>query len=769
MLSDVAAPTAEQGGTQTILMARGLSKAYVGTPQFEGINLALGKGQRVGLIGVNGAGKTTLLKCLARVESADSGSIELATNTNCIYVDQEPEWNSGMKVYAALFDGTSAEAVATRKYYQALDPATPAGEADRLLVEGSEEIDAANAWEYGDVAVKFAEKLNIPSELYFRSVGTLSGGERKRVALAAALTKSPQILLLDEPTNHLDIDALEWLSTFLRGGGGGGGPTTSAINKDMAVLVVSHDRYFIERACTEIIELDRAAVYRYPGSYSKYVELKASRLLAEDAEVDRARTKLRREAEWMAKQPRARQAKSKARQAQFYDLVSASKGRSADLKPLELMTSEEKEKQKRLGGVVAEFKGARYMLGERVLLEDFTYSFRQRDRVGIVGPNGVGKSTFLKTLTGTFPLAGGTVRIGETAVIGHYEQIGLNLTQAQEQMPVLRFIQEEVEKATGGMKVGQSNDGKIVVESSDAKLGRRKVLAGKEAGVTLNVVSEGSVGAGKAVSEREAMSLLTRFQFPSKRWYDRVGQLSGGERRRLQLLQVLARAPNVLLLDEPSNDLDINTLTTLEEYLTEEFEGCLVVVSHDSVFVNKVAEHLFVFEGDGVVRDFLGSYTGQSGASSRSRLLSLILLIPSLSLTLSLADYVEYHLDKVSEQRKEGKKKPPAEVAATTNETKPTQSQKIPKAEAASPSPSPSPAGGAAKGGGNVSFAERKEIQKLESAIEKAQQKIAEIQSKVDSSPNVGYSVLADWTKEIEKLKKQVEEKEARWLELSSN
>jgi ATP-binding cassette subfamily F protein uup len=322
-----------------------------------------------------------------------------------------------------------------------------------------------------------------------------------------------------------------------------------------------------------------------------------------------------------------------------------------------------------------------------------------------------------------------------------------------------------VEKATGGMKVGQSNDGKIVVESSDAKLGRRKVLAGKEAGVTLNVVSEGSVGAGKAVSEREAMSLLTRFQFPSKRWYDRVGQLSGGERRRLQLLQVLARAPNVLLLDEPSNDLDINTLTTLEEYLTEEFEGCLVVVSHDSVFVNKVAEHLFVFEGDGVVRDFLGSYTGQSGARSRSRLLSLILLIPSLSLSLSLADYVEYHLDKVSEQRKEGKKKPPAEVAATTNEAKPTQSQKIPKAEAASPSP----AGGAAKGGGNVSFAERKEIQKLESAIEKAQQKIAEIQSKVDSSPNVGYSVLADWTKEIEKLKKQVEEKEARWLELSSN
>jgi ATP-binding cassette subfamily F protein uup len=434
----------------------------------------------------------------------------------------------------------------------------------------------------------------------------------------------------------------------------------------------------------------------------------------------------------MAKQPRARQAKSKARQAQFYDLVSSAKGRSSDLKPLELQTPEEKEKQKRLGGVVAEFKAARYLLGERVLLEDFTYSFRQRDRVGIVGPNGGGKSSFLKMLTGTLPLAGGSVRIGETAVIGLYEQVGLNLTAEQEAMPVLRFIQEAVEKATGGMKVGQSNDGKIVIENSDAKLGRRKALAGKEAGVTVAVVSEGSAGQGKAVSEREAMSLLTRFQFPSKRWYDRIGQLSGGERRRLQLLQVLAKAPNVLLLDEPSNDLDIQTLTSLEEWLTEVFTGCLVVVSHDSVFVNKVAEHLFVFEGDGVVRDFLGTYT----------------------------DYVEYRQDLLSEQaasRKTDKKKAQKDQTSSSSPTPPPP----PVAAQASSKANKS------KASSGLSFDEQKESRKLESAITKLQDQVSALQSKLDSSSaSDGYSVLAELAKEIDGLKEQIAQKEERWMEL---
>jgi len=578
----------------TVLQCQGLTKAYVGTPQFEGISLTLGKGQRIGLIGVNGAGKSTLLRCLAKIDAADAGSVETATNANVIYVDQEPAWAPSLSAYEALFGGVSAEAKATRLYFAALAP-----EADEsLLAPATDMVENANAWDYQSRGLTLAERLNIKSDKLYRAVSTLSGGERKRLGLAAALLKQPDVLLLDEPTNHLDIDALEWLADFLKPGGR---------DKDMAVLLVTHDRFFLERACSEIVELDRASVYRYPGNYLRYLELKEARIVAEDAEADRAKTKLRRESEWMAKQPRARQAKSKARQDQFYELVSKAKGRGPDQKAIELVTQEEKDAQKRLGGVVVEFKGAKYQMGERTLLDDFTYSFRQRDRIGVVGPNGVGKSTFLKVLTGMLPLVSGSVRIGETARIGYYEQTGITLTPDQEKQPVLRFVQEAVEKAAPSVEKAKPGAPKLVVEEGE-KMGRRKVMAGKEQGINVQMTTDTST-VSTSVSEREAMSLLTRFQFPSKRWYDRVGQLSGGELRRLQLLQVLARAPNVLLLDEPSNDLDLQTLTSLEEYLTDAFEGCLVVVSHDNVLVNNVAEHLFVFEGDGVVRDFQGSYT----------------------------------------------------------------------------------------------------------------------------------------------------------------
>ena len=403
------------------------------------------------------------------------------------------------------------------------------------------------------------------------------------------------VLLLDEPTNHLDIDALEWLSDYLKPGGGQGK------DKDMAMLLVTHDRHFLEKSCSEIFELDRASIYRYPGNYVRYLQLKEERLNAEDAEADRARTKLRREKEWMARQPQGRQAKSKARQDQFYELVDKAKKRESS-KKIELATPEEKEKQKRLGGIVAEFKNAEYNVKwdgvNRQLLKDFTYSFRQRDRIGIVGSNGVGKSTFLKIVTGDLKLEGGEMRIGDTVQVGYYEQTGLELDAEQEKQVVLRFVQEAVDKAAptdvkaGGPKVSVNQ-----VSASD--MGRRDRNRGKEGAISVTISDDAGTGASTAVSEREAMNLLTRFGFPSKRWYDRVDRLSGGERRRLQLLQVLAKRPNVLILDEPSNDLDLQTLSALEEYLTDVYEGCLVVVSHDQFFMNRVAEHLFVFEGDG--------------------------------------------------------------------------------------------------------------------------------------------------------------------------
>ena len=708
----VAALSSVRAQGDVVLKATGLSKAYTGEPQFRDISFNLQKGIRVGLIGVNGAGKSTLLKCLSKSMNPDEGSIETAANANIILCEQEPEWGDKM-VYEALFAGQGEMAVAARLYFQSMDPAHSEDEA--LLARALDLMSTANAWDYQQEGLSIAEKLNIDSDFMYRRLKTMSGGEKKRVGLSASLLQKPDVLLLDEPTNHLDADALDWLSDYLKPGGK---------DKDMTMLLVTHDRYFLERTCSEILELDRASIYRYPGNYGRYLEMKAARIAAEDAEADRARTKLRRESEWMAKQPRARQAKSKARQAQFYELVDAAKGREVQGQ-VSLSTPEEKEKQRRLGGVVAEFKKASYAMGaDKVLLQDFTYSFRQRDRIAIVGANGAGKSTFLKVLTGQLRLSGGEMRLGETARVGYYDQVGLNLTPDQEKMPVLKFVQEAVEKGAPQSTLKAANP-KIVVQEQDVK-GRRNVIAGKAGSVNVQVTNE--ISTSTAVSERDAMQLLQRFQFPSKRFYDRVGQLSGGERRRLQLLQVLASQPNVLLLDEPSNDLDISTLQALEEYLTEVYEGCLVVVSHDNFFVNRVAEHLFVFEGKGVVRDFQGSYT----------------------------EYLEYRMDVAQTKREEEQARKKENSAAVATK----------KPAAAVAATAAVPAAEKEKGPG-LSYNERKEYNKLETEIAKVGKQIKVCEDKIGAADNsAGFSVLAKDFEELNKLREALQVKEARFLEL---
>ena len=600
-----------------------------------------------------------------------------------------------------------------------------------MLGDATNSIEEANAWDYQSEGLAIADKLNIKSERMNARMNSLSGGEKKRVALAAALLKKPDILLLDEPTNHLDIDALEWLADYLKPGGR---------DKDMAMLLVTHDRYFLERVCSEIVEIDRGSLYRYPGNYMRFLQLKADRIAAEDADAERARTKLRKESEWMAKQPRARQAKSKARQGQFYELVEKAKGRGPDAKALSLVTDEEKERQKRLGGVIAEFKGAKYQMGDRVLLDDFTYNFRTRDRIGIVGANGVGKSTFLKILTNELKLLKGSVRIGETVCIGYYEQTGLNLTPEQEKQPVLKFVQEAVEKFTPTETL-KAPALKISVDVNEPT-GRRDRIAGKEASVNVQVTQE--ISQSSAVSERDAMALLSRFQFPSKRWYDRVGQLSGGERRRLQLLQILAKRPNVLLLDEPSNDLDLSTLAVLEEYLTETFEGCLLVVSHDNFFVNRVAEHLFVFEGDGIVRDFQGSYT----------------------------EYLQYRLDIAQEKKDAANEAKKSSSSSSSSSSSKQVKSKIKDVESdaiiqetkttttVKSSNSPPKA---------LSYNERKEYNKLEKEIAKLGLEIKEYEDKLsNSNGKEGFSTLNEWTKKLNDLKGLCEKKETRWLELAA-
>ena len=641
------------------------------------------------MIGVNGAGKSTLLRVLAGVDSADAGEVERASSARVVFVDQEPRWGEAL-VYEALFAGNDARCSAVRDYFRATDPAAEVESS--AFAAATDAMTAASAWELQERGLEVAARLNIQGDKLYRPCASLSGGEQRRVGLAAALVQQPDVLLLDEPTNHLDIEALDWLAEHLSGG-------------ELSLLLVTHDRCFLDRVCTEIVELDRAALYRYPGSYSRYLELKAARLAAEDAETERARAKLRREAEWMARQPRARQAKSKAREQQFYELSDRAKGRAPAGKALELQSQEERERQRRLGGVVAEFRGAGFSLGARPLLRDFSYDFRQRDRVCVVGDNGVGKSTFLRVLTGELPLSSGSVRVGETVKFGYYAQQGLSLTPEQESLPVLKFVQEAVER--GAEAAGPDKPDTTVMAVVSEDLGRRKRLAGKEASVTIEV--QDRVSASSAVSERDAMLLLSRFQFPKHRLYDRVGQLSGGERRRLQLLQVLAKAPNVLILDEPTNDLDLQTLAALEDYLTEVFQGCLVVVSHDSYFVNRVAEHLFVFEGNGVVRDFQGTYS----------------------------EYLEYR-----QELKQRRASPPQ--AQTPSSPSPELKQEEKPAR---------------------SYAAMKEINKLEREMERLGKEIAQLEERLFEEK--GYSVLAELTAKQNSLKDQLAAKEERWLELN--
>jgi len=742
-MSTVTPETLASTGGVTVLKCEGLSKSFTGIPQFQLISLNLARGQRVGLIGLNGAGKSTLLKCLGQIENADEGSVESAANSNVIYVDQEPNWGD-IPVYEALFDGSSQTAVATRSYYSTLQASELQSNLEEdMFSKVTDAMETSNGWEYQERGLTTAEKLNIPESWLYRSVSTLSGGERKRVGLAAALIKRPDVLLLDEPTNHLDIDALDWLADYLSSG--------NKENKDLTTLLVTHDRYFLERTCSEIVELDRASLYRYPGNYGRYLELKAARIAAEDADAQRARTKLRKESEWMAKQPKARQAKSRSREQQFYELVDRAKGRGSDAVSstgVVLATEAEKKRQKRLGGVVAEFAAAKYSMGDRVLLTDFTYNFRQRDRIGIVGSNGVGKSTFLKVLTGTLTLDSGSIRLGETVRVGYYEQTGLNITQEEEDSTLLKFVQVAVEKGAlegtadgGGLK---EDSPRIVIQSSgNANVGRRKALAGKEASMDVQLTTSGgnnnAAAASTAVSEREAMALLKRFLFPANRWYDRVRKLSGGERRRLQLLQVLAKAPNVLLLDEPSNDLDLATLSALEDYLTESFDGCLVVVSHDNFFVNRVAEHLFVFQGDGIVRDFQGSYT----------------------------EYLEYRKEFLKQEKRMSTK---TDTADTKTGAKPDIKKKEDDDNVIADGAGDISRKVKSKKTDSLSYNERKELNRLDTQMSKLGAQITALEEKIakcSAEGSEGYTVLGEWAEEVVQLKSSLEEKELRWLELA--
>ncbi len=518
------------------LSAENISKSYGIQPLFQGLSFHIQQGNKIALIARNGSGKSTLLKILAGKETADSGKIWVHKDAQVILFEQEPNFNEAASVLENIFAYPHPVIQIVKKYEAALESNDM-----ETLTNLITEMDEAGAWDLDAKVKQILGKLNI--EHLDQTVASLSGGQRKRVALARTLIDitfgPPDILLiLDEPTNHLDVEMVEWLEQFL--------------NRDRAtLLMVTHDRYFLDAVCDEIWELDGSTLYTYTGDYENYLEKKSARIESDSASIDKARNQYRKELEWMRKQPKARTTKSKSRQDNFYKIEEQAKRKITDDQvQLEI-------KMNRLGGKILELKKVYKRFGDRVILKGFDYTFKKGERVGIIGKNGAGKSTFLHLIQGIEPADSGKINVGDTVVFGHYSQQGLVI---DEQMRVIEYV-------------------KSIAEN-------------------FPLASGGSLSAAQ---------FLQRFLFDPEKQYTYIHKLSGGEKRRLHLLSILFRNPNFLILDEPTNDLDLPTLAILEEFLLD-FPGCLMIVSHDRYFMDRLVDHLFVFEGEGVIRDFPGNY-----------------------------------------------------------------------------------------------------------------------------------------------------------------
>ena len=515
-----------------MLQVANLTKSFGDLVLFENISFSLSEGQRVGLIAKNGTGKSTLLSILSGQEGYDEGLITFRRDLRVAYLEQDPHYPEELTVLEACFHHGNDTVELIKEYEQCLQtPGHP--HLDELMAR----MDHAQAWDYEQRAKQILSQLKIHD--FQQRVKYLSGGQLKRVALANTLIADPDLLILDEPTNHLDLDMTEWLEEYLRRA------------PRLTLLMVTHDRYFLDRVCSEIMELDSRSIYSYKGNYSYYLAKRQERMEAKSVEIERANNLYRTELEWMRRMPQARGHKARYREEAFYELEKVAKQR--------IQQSQVKldVKASYIGKKIFEADHLCKSFGELKILDDFSYIFARYEKMGIVGNNGTGKSTFLKILMGQQQPDSGTLEIGETVRFGYYSQEGLSFN---EQMKVIDVVQDMAE----------------VIECGGRQL--------------------------------TASQFLQHFLFTPETQHSYVYKLSGGERRRLYLCTVLMRNPNFLILDEPTNDLDIVTLQVLEEYLRD-FRGCLIVVSHDRYFMDKVVDHLLVFNGGGDIRDFPGNYT----------------------------------------------------------------------------------------------------------------------------------------------------------------
>ncbi|MFZ4436379.1 MAG: ABC-F family ATP-binding cassette domain-containing protein [Flavobacterium psychrophilum] len=608
-----------------------ISKSFGERTLFENLSFGINKDQKIAFIAKNGSGKTCIMKILNGEDEPDTGQVVVRKDINMAFLSQDAALQEELTIEESIFASDNATLKVIEQYEKALENPDDA----EAYQKAFDQMDQLNAWDFETQYKQILFKLKL--EDFKLKVKNLSGGQKKRLALAIILINRPDLLILDEPTNHLDLEMIEWLESYFA-------------KENITLFMVTHDRFFLERVCNEIIELDNGKIYQYKGNYSYYLAKKEERIASENASVDKAKNLFVKELEWMRRQPKARTTKSKSRQDDFYVIKQKAESRRKE-NVVELEINME-----RMGSKIIELHKVSKKFKDLVILDNFSFDFQRGERIGIIGKNGTGKSTFLNVLTGTIPLDQGKVVVGDTIKIGYYTQSGINPKPGQKVIDIIKEYGEYIPLTKG------------------------------------KIISAGQ--------------LLERFLFDRKKQHDFVEKLSGGELKRLYLCTVLIQNPNFLILDEPTNDLDIVTLNVLESFLLD-YPGCLLVVSHDRYFMDKIVDHLFVFRGQGEIEDFPGNYS----------------------------DFRAYE-DSADVQQKEDNKAEKKEWKQQNNTS-------------------------------NLSFNEQKELQKIEREIKDLEYEKKQIED-LFAENKVADSDINSKALALQELIKKLETKEERWFELSS-
>ncbi|WP_299276357.1 ABC-F family ATP-binding cassette domain-containing protein [uncultured Psychroserpens sp.] len=614
------------------LTVENISKSYGELELFSELSFSIHKDDKIAFVAKNGSGKTSILNILSGADVPDSGQVVMRNGLRISFLSQSPQFNSNLTINDTIFNSDSPQLKIIENYEKALQ--NP--ESIEAYQKAFEQMDIHNAWEFELQFKQILSQLKLDN--LNQKISTMSGGQIKRLALAQALISNPDLLVLDEPTNHLDLEMIEWLEHYFA-------------KSQFTLFMVTHDRYFLERVCNEIIELDHGKLYTYKGNYSYYLENKEARITQEQVETGKAKQLFKKELEWMRRQPKARTTKSKSRIDDFSDIKKRAHQRRKDHK-IQLEINME-----RLGSKIVEFHNVSKSFEDKVILDGFEYVFKRGERIGIIGKNGTGKSTFLNMLTHSIKPDTGKIIIGDTVKFGYYTQGGINIKPQQKVIDVIKEFGEFIPLAKG-----------------------RQI---------------------------SAKQLLERFLFDGKKQHDYVEKLSGGEQKRLYLCTVLIQNPNFLILDEPTNDLDIVTLNILEEFLLD-FPGCLLVVSHDRYFMDKIVDHLFVFKGDGKVQDFPGNYS----------------------------DYREYDLSQPSQTPTEKTVTAPSEKKADTNKAQ------------------------------KLSYNEQKEYKNLESKIRALELDKKALEEQFNDT-SLTQEKINELSQKLQVIIDDIETKEMRWFELS--